>query len=214
MITSSFGTFFWLMSAYVYFCYYKMQVSPFFDILFISVVIVFMYFINQQIMAKRCGVSSSVVMATLLPWLLIFLPFMGILHAFPEWKKPFSNTFGYLVVYFTSGVSILENLIKDKDKLTMIFQSPALLINQFLPDTFEAVVQEKYTDQFDLTNLTKVSEFKDMLRMKDVIATWIWYLLIASITTSTSYVMLMNSPCTQTVDDYMMSYAKSQIKNK
>ena len=210
MITSSFGTFFWIMSAYVYFFKYKTQISPYFDAIFISIVLLFMYFINVEIMKERCGVSASVILPTFMPWLFIFAPFMFILTVFPEWKTPFSNTFGYLAVYLTAGESTIEGIVKNKDKLTMIYQSPALLINQFNHATFETVIAEKYAAEFDLTDAAKLSAFKDVLLMKDTIALWIWYMLIGSITVSTSYIMLMNSECTKTVDDYMLANAKSK----
>jgi len=210
MITSSFGTFFWIMSAYVYFFKYKTQISPYFDMAFVAVIILFMYFINVEIMKEKCGVSASVILPTFLPWLLIFAPFMFILAAFPEWKTPFSNTFGYLAVYLTGGDSTIEGIIKDKEKLTMIYQSPSLLINQFTYANFDAMAAEKYQNDFDLSDAAKLAAFKDVLLMKESIALWLWYLLIASITVSTSYIMLMNSECTKTVDDYMLANAKSK----
>ncbi len=210
MITSSFGTFFWIMSAYVYLFKYKTQISPYFDMAFVAVIILFMYFINVEIMKEKCGVSASVILPTFLPWLLIFAPFMFILAAFPEWKTPFSNTFGYLAVYLTGGDSTIEGIIKDKEKLTMIYQSPSLLINQFTYANFDAMAAEKYQNDFDLSDAAKLAAFKDVLLMKESIALWLWYLLIASITVSTSYIMLMNSECTKTVDDYMLANAKSK----
>jgi len=210
MITSSFGTFFWIMSAYVYFFKYKTQVSAYFDILFVMIILLFMYFINMEIMKERCGVSASVILPTFLPWILIFSPFMFILTVFSEWKIPFSNTFGYLAVYLTGGETTIEGIVKDKDKLTLIYQSPSLLINQFTYDTFEAIAAEKYKDEFDISDAAKLSAFKEVLLMKESIALWIWYMLIASITVSTSYIMLMNSECTKTVDDYMLANAKSK----
>jgi hypothetical protein len=210
MITSSFGTFFWLMSAYVYFFKYKSQVSAYFDILFLAIIILFMYFINVEIMKERCGVYASVILPTFMPWLIIFAPFMFILTVFPEWKIPFSNTFGYLAVYLTGGDTTIEGIIKDKEKLTMIYQSPSLLINQFTYDNFDQLAEEKYKNDFDLSDVAKLAAFKEVLLLKEIISVWIWYLLIASITVSTSYIMLMNSECTKTVDDYMLANAKSK----
>lgn len=208
MITSSLGTFFWIMSVYLYLFKYKIQSSPYYDMVFLSIVILFIYFINVEIMKERCGAYASVFAPTLMPWLFIFLPFMLTLYLFPEWKTPFSNTLGYLVVYLTGGVRSIEKLIADKDKLTMIYQSPALLINQFTYATFE-VDAEKYKDMFNLSDKTAVDEFKQVLLLKEVISTWVWYMLISSITVSTSYMMMMSSECTKSVDDYLMAYAKS-----
>jgi energy-coupling factor transporter transmembrane protein EcfT len=186
-----------------------MQTSPYYDMVFLAIVVLFIYFINVEIMKERCGAYSSVIAPTLMPWLLMFLPFMVALYLFPEWKTPFSNTIGYLVVYLTGGVSAIEKVLVNKDKLTLIYQSPALLINQFKYATFEVDAAEKYKDVFDLTNQDAVNEFKQILLLKEVISTWVWYMLISSITVSTSYMMMMSSECTKTVDDYLMAYAKS-----
>jgi hypothetical protein len=165
-------------------------------------------------MKERCGVYASVILPTIVPWLCIFLPFMALLYVFPEWKTPFSNTFGYLVVYLTGGVQSIEKLLINQDKLALIYQSPSLLINQFMYDTFESEAAEKYKDVFILTNLDDVNEFKTVLLLKEVVSTWIWYMLIASITVSTSYVMMMNSECTKTVDDYLLAHKKPTERNK
>lgn len=208
MITSSLGTFFWIMSVYVYFFKYKTQLSKYYDLVFLAIVILFLYFINMEIMKERCGVYASVAFPTVIPWLGIFLPFVLLLNFFPEWKTPFSNTFGYLVVYLTGGVQTIEKLLINQDKLALIYQSPSLLINQFTYDGFEKEA-EKYKDIFQMANLDAVADFKQILLLKEIVSVWIWYMLIASITISTSYVMLMNSECTKTVDDYLMANRQS-----
>jgi|LauGreDrversion4_2_1035121.scaffolds.fasta_scaffold02202_5 hypothetical protein len=209
MITSSLGTFFWIMSLYVYIFKYKMQLSKYYDFLFLALVVLFLYFINVEIMKERCGVYASVILPTLVPWIGIFLPFMLLLQVFPEWKTPFSNTFGYLIVYLTGGVRTIEKILVNQDKLALIYQSPSLLINQFTYDGFETEAAEKYKDVFQLSNVEAVNDFKTMLLLKEVVSVWIWYMLIASITISTSYIMMMNSECTKTVDDYLMANKKS-----
>lgn len=206
MITSSLGTFFWLMSAYLYVFKYKTQSTPYYDILFLCIVIFFIYSINVEIMKERCGASGSVIIPTLMPWLGIFAPFMGILYLFPEWKLPFSNTFGYLIVSITGGVNTIEKIVINKDKLALIYQSPSLLINQFTYTNFDKEVVN-YKDVFDLEDVVAVNDFKTVLLLKEVISTWIWYMLMGSITVSTSYMMLMSTECTKTVDDYLLAHA-------
>lgn len=208
MITSSLGTFFWIMTIYLYFFKYKTQLSEYYDAAFIAVVIIFLYFINVEIMRTRCGVFSSVAAPSIVPWLFIFLPFVFMLYKNPSWKIPFSNTFGYLVVYLTDNVKSLDGIIKNKSQLELIYQSPALLINQFTYDKFE-IESQKYKDVFidSATNPGLFEAFKKTLLLKEIVSTWIWYMLIGSISVSTSYMMLMNGECTKSVDDYLMEYA-------
>jgi len=199
------------MTIYLYFFKYTTQLSEYYDALFLIVVILFLYFINVEIMKQRCGVFSSVIMPSIVPWLFIFLPFMVMLTKFPDWKTPFSNTFGYLVVYLTDGVKTLEGIIRNKNQLDLIYQSPALLINQFTYAKFDEQSQ-KYKDVFidTATNPAAFEAFKKIILLKEIISTWIWYMLIGSIAVSTSYMMIMNGECTKTVDDYLMSHATSE----
>lgn len=215
MITSSLGTFFWIMTIYLYFFKYRIQLSAYYDAAFLAVVILFLYFINVEIMKERCGVFSSVIAPSIVPWLFIFLPFMYMLSTNPGWKTPFSNTFGYLIVYLTDGVKPLEGIIKNKSQMDLIYQSPALLINQFTYDKFDEQSQ-KYTDVFidSATNPAAFEAFKKILLLKEIISTWIWYMLIGSIAVSTSYMMMMSGECTKTVDDYLMDHAKSTERSK
>jgi hypothetical protein len=194
------------MSAYLYVFKYKTQSAPYYDILFLGIVILFIYSINVEIMKERCGSAGSVILPTLMPWLGIFAPFMAILYLFPEWKLPFSNTFGYLIVSITGGVSAIDKIVVNQNKLALIYQSPSLLINQFTYTNFDTEVI-KYKDVFNLEDVVAVNEFKTVLLLKEVISTWIWYMLIGSITVSTSYMMLMSTECTKTVDDYLLAHA-------
>jgi hypothetical protein len=202
------------MTIYLYFFKYKTQTSSYYDAAFIAVVILFLYFINVEIMKERCGVFSSVVAPSIVPWVFIFLPFMVALTLFPLWKVPFSNTFGYLILYMTEGVESIKKIVKNQSQLDMIYQSPALLINQFTYENFDELSMKKYKDVFvsretGPTEAAALDDFKNVLLLKEVVATWVWYMLIGSITVSTSYMMMMNSDCTKTVDDYLMDRAKS-----
>jgi hypothetical protein len=160
-------------------------------------------------MQTKCGVSGSVTRATLLPWLFIFGPMMLCLLVFPEWKKPFSNTFGYVVARMSGGTNALLALLKpDTDiesTLHYVYNDPSLLINTFTPLNFKEKLQsiEKITNQPDEA---KITTFRNIIKLKDCIAEWIWYLLTASIVISTSYTTLMNSECTKTADEYVLSH--------
>lgn len=214
MITSSLGTFLWIMSAYLYFFKYSTQLSAYYDVAFLAVVILFIYFINAEIMKERCGVFSSVIAPTIVPWLFIFLPFMAMLYRFPEWKTPFSNTFGYFVLSMTKGVDSIKKIVSNQSQIELIYQSPSLLINQFTYDNFDEEAANKYKDVFVSRTAgpaaaAALDEFKNILLIKELVAIWMWYMLIGSITVSTSYMMMMNSNCTKTVDDYLLDRARS-----
>jgi hypothetical protein len=52
----------------------------------------------------------------------------------------------------------------------------------------------------------KTQALLKVVRLKEIVAEWIWYLLTASVVISTSYTMMMNGECTKTVDDYVLSH--------
>jgi hypothetical protein len=208
MISASIGTFFWLSAIYFYIKYIT-DLGATLDFLFLLVVIIFMYFINVNIIQTKCGVSGSVGKATLLPWIFIFGSMMLAILMFPEWKTPFSNTFGYFVARLAGGTKALLALLKpDTDSeatLHYVYNDPSLLINTFTPLNFQETLNSivKITDNPDKN---KIAAFRNIVKLKDIIAEWIWYLLTASIVISTSYTMLMNSECTKTAEDYVLSH--------
>jgi hypothetical protein len=206
MMSASFGTFFWLSAVYFY-LKYSASISEYMGVLFLLVVILFMYFINVGIMQTKCGsASGSVFQATLLPWLGMFGPMMLALQYFPEWKNPFSNTIGFIVARMAGGTQILLSLLKPNSevKLHYVYNDPSLLLNQFTPTNFDTVLASFQEDMAYTEESRKA--FLNIVRLKDLVSEWVWYLLTASVVVSTSYTMMMNGQCTKTVDDYVLSH--------
>ncbi len=52
-----------------------------------------------------------------------------------------------------------------------------------------------YLDWLNLDDVENIQKFKKTLEVKELISTWIWYMLIAMITISTSYTLMMNASC-------------------
>lgn len=206
MTSASLGTFFWLSAVYFY-MKYSMNISPYVDALFLMVVIIFMYFINVSIMQTKCSSANSIVFkATFLPWVFIFGSMVLALSMFPQWKNPFSNTFGYLVARLAGGTSSLLDLLKpgSETSLHYVYNNPSLLINQFTPLNFDTVLQS-LQNELAVTE-DKKEAFRKIVKLKDVISEWIWYLLTASVVISTSYTMMMNAECTKSPDEYVLSH--------
>jgi len=204
----SLSSFFWLSGAYLY-LKYKVNLSPYTDIFFLMVIIIIMYFINMSIMQTKCNSSNTTVFsATLLPWLFIFGTMMLVLQYYPEWKYPFSNTFGYLIAKIFGGTQYLQEILNQTAPLDKIYNNPSLLINQFTTLNFDEKVTE-YSKEFQSKESIpeKFMAFYNIIKLKEHVSEWIWYILTASIVISTSYTMIMNSPCTKSVDDYVTSHS-------
>ena len=81
----------------------------------------------------------------LLPWIIIFGGLVGMLKIFPGWKSPFSNTFGYLVVYLMGIRKVFNELVRSNintdnvkfnKAIQEVYEDQSLLINQFTPDNW------------------------------------------------------------------------------
>lgn len=220
MLNASLGTFFWLSAAYFY-LKYTMDVSPYIDFIFLMIIIVFMYFININIMSTKCGSNISVFKATLLPWGAIFGPMIIALLIFPQWKRPFSNTFGYMIARLAGGNNALLELLDPtkKQALHYVYNKPSLLINEFTPDNFNEKIKEMLGEKEEsvfIDSPDKIEAFRKIIQLKDIISQWIWFFLTATIVTSTSYSMIMNTECTKSVNDYVLAHniAMSEVKEK
>ena len=84
-----------------------------------------------------------------------------------------------------------------------VYDDPSLMINQFTPSNFD----EMYASLKDvLQDTDKKEAFRNIIRLKDLVSEWIWYLLGGSVAISSSYTILMNAECSKTADEYVQSH--------
>ena len=203
MISASMGTFFWLSSIYMY-LKYNFKWPDYYHIFFFLILIIFMYVINITIIQSKCNSSMSVVTATFVPWLLIFGSTLVALSFFPEWKRPFSNTFGYVFARLAGSTAMFLDLLKQDQKISYIYEDPSLLLNQFTTTNFDTMF-ETMKEVF-IDDLPKKELFKNVVGLKEIISEWIWILLAGSIAISSSYTILMNTECTKSSEDYLLQH--------
>jgi len=203
MISASMGTFFWLSSIYMY-LKYNFKWPDFYHIFFFLIIIIFMYVINITIIQSKCNSSMSVVTATFVPWVLIFGSTLAALSFFPEWKRPFSNTFGYLFARLAGSTTMFLDLLKQDQKISYIYEDPSLLLNQFTTANFDTMFDTM--KEVFIEDLTKKELFKNVIVLKEIISEWIWILLAGSIAISSSYTSLMNTQCSKSPEDYVLQH--------
>jgi len=170
----------------------------------------------MSIMQTKCSSSATTVFsATLFPWILIFGSMMLILQYYPEWKTPFSNTFGYLIAKLFGGTHCLQEVLNKTAPLDKIYNNPSLLINQFTTLHFDETLQ-KYSNDFQprASIPDQMNAFYNIIKLKEHVSEWIWYILTASVVISSSYTMIMNTPCTKSVDDYVTSHSIAMAETK
>jgi hypothetical protein len=87
-------------------------------IIYVCILIIGSYFINTSVSKALCNSQAirwtNILLATLLPWIIIFFSLFIILKIFPGWVTPFSNTVGYLVISIL-GVENTLTAILNKD---------------------------------------------------------------------------------------------------
>jgi hypothetical protein len=168
--------------------------TPIYDIVFLFIMMICMYYINSITMQSRCGASnmSQVAAATFLPWGIMYGLTIGVLYYFQGWKQPFSNTFGYMVAILANGVGALLPLLPSQPIQDLILDNPALLLNQFSLVNFDAIFArlEMQGDE------QAVQAFRNVILLKELVAESVWYLLVGLVVMTTSYNIVINYQCT------------------
>ena len=225
-MTNSLGTFFWLSSIYIFLQSKMIDKTMLYDVIFLGIILVFMYFINVAILQEKCGAVDTwvIIKSTVIPWVFIFGVMMYALNQFPYWKTPFSNTFGLLFSKFAGGDGVFLNMLNPQGsvdgKLHYVYSDPSLLINKFTLVTFDttiATLQEGKIIPTPVDELKK-NAFRDIVKLKELISEWLWYVLTASIAISVSYNSLISSKCNKSASEYINDHnnalAETEVKEE
>lgn len=201
-------------------------------------IIVGEFFINLGITTAMCGSAewATALIVTLFPWGFIFGILVLLLTMFPGWLAPFSNTFGYGVAILAGLNTVLAEILEPNPKskknaetqamdeaLAHIYSDKSLLVNEITLDNFD-YFWNKMQGVFQkgvYTNTGLKSQLYSMIVLKDVVATYIWYLLSGLLITSVSYNYIVNSSCTNSAqdmqkrhDEYEQQLAEAQKQAK
>jgi len=184
---------------------------------------------NIYLTKELCGEinGKTALIYTLLPWILIFGTFNLIILVFPGWLRPFSNTFGYFIVNFFGLDKTLRNILKSNNgignqelsqTLGKIHDNPSLLINEISNDGFEDFWKKLKDDKLLASNHDNYKEkLKNLVKLKFMISKFIWYLLVGTLTISTAYNFIIQTPCSLSVKEMEArhnAYEKMVADNK
>ena len=168
-----------------------------FDVIFVLIVIIVMYFMNVEVMKTRCGASDIAVVAkaTIVPWTILLGGTMAILRFLPGWKQPFSNTFGYIIVLFGGGKQKLLDMLQTEKtpSLKFIQDDPWALLVNFSTYTFDTTLAALRRDSPIAED--KVAAFRKIVLLKDLISELIWYMLVGSVAITLSYTSMSGYKC-------------------
>ena len=156
---------------------------------------------------------------SILTWILLFVPIFWLLENMYVWLQPFGNTFGYLFIKLMGVTSFMDNILKGTDGepnhinkyVTYIRSDPwgffsMLTTNEdATPDILRA--DNAFTELNDKLkqgqyNDTNRKEFISYVRMKELVAKFVFYLLTLNLMTDITAVFLMEkSPCEANDED-------------
>lgn len=128
-------------------------------IIYVCVLIIGSYFINSTVSKAICNSEavrwSNILLATLLPWIIIFFSLFIVLKIFPGWITPFSNTVGYVVISILGVENTLTAILnKDPTKSGDLAKAIANITHN----------KSNFINQIDInrgTFLTFIGELKD-----------------------------------------------------
>lgn len=199
------------------------------NIIYIGTLMVVLITINSSLAKTICDnpqSTSSGVVATIFPMLFIFGLLQLLLTIFPGWMEPFSNTFGYAVAKIGGAEKVVKDVLKTDTQgsgaeiskaISNIYNDPSIFLNQFNYEN-EEDFKIKWTKSKDLFNTEaglgdpRYIDFRNMVKLKDLVAQFVWYMLAGILVTSRSYNYIINQPCglsPEIAEKIASNYAKS-----
>lgn len=201
---------------------------------YVTIILISQLYSNLTLLEATCKGNSNfgmAVLVTLVPWVVIFGSIQVMLMVFPSWKRPFSNTFGYGIAKLAGVNSVLFKILKppiaagdNKLKKTLhdIYSNPALFINEITPANFDDFVRNSsFMFVPNASRSPAMAQFRNIIRAKELVSEFIWYLLSGLLVTTVSYNAIVNSNCSNSVkemkkrhDEYEVEVKKKQEEEK
>jgi hypothetical protein len=184
-------------------------------VMYILILVVTHFFMNLNMTRAMCGSNQweTTFIVTAGPWIVIFGFLFIALKTFPSWLMPFSNTIGYGLALLAGLSETTEKLFKSTEGATKeelgflekIYTDKSLIINEITINNFPNFWQNMkglFRDEVknDPTNAVKKSLYQ-LVKLKELAAEYIWYVLAGLLITSVSYNFIINASCKRSVQD-------------
>ena len=188
---------------------------------YIITIVIGHYFMNVNLVNATCNGSNwrLALIITVVPWVLMFSTVMIMLYLYPGWKSPFSNTFGYALAKFSGAKEIMNKIFPQpgsqanegssaneksiKESLAYIYTDQSLLINEVTVENYDDFWEKTkpIRSKESYTNAELKEKFLKLIKLKDIVGEYIWYLLTGSLVTAVGYNYLVATTCDPTVED-------------
>lgn len=178
--------------------------------IYMALLLIGMYAFNLSITKEMCGVpqAGKAILVTTVPWIIIFGLLVILLTAFPGWLSPFSNTFGYLVTRMAGISTLMDKLLVPKveaktkemraasEALQQIYADKGLLINEITMSNFDQFWQQMTSAKLFVAGAGQYKEaLRKLVKLKTLIAEYIWAMLAGTMITSVSKNYIINTQC-------------------
>ena len=184
-------------------------------LLYLLVVLCINFFLMWWLMSQQCVNPDIgwVFGGPILTWILLFVPMFWLLENMYVWLQPFGNTFGYLFIKLMGVTTFMDRILKDSSGDTgrinkyinyirsdpWGFFSMLTTNGDATPDILQA--DKAFTELGDKLKQGQNTdanrkEFVSYVRMKELVAKFVFYLLTLNLMTDITAVFLMEkSPC-------------------
>ena len=190
-------------------------------LIYLGLVILSQFFINLNSTKKMCGINQPMVavMTTFIPWVFIFGSLNILLYVLPGWKAPFSNTFGYLITKIAGITSLFNKILKSDTQNKMIkeiYEDQSLVINEITPTNFDQFWLKFKDGNLLNSNANTYKEgLRNLVRLKDIVAEFMWFLFSGLLISSVSQNSITNSTCYKNIDVMKKQHSSWEVeKNK
>ena len=156
---------------------------------------------TYTLLSKRICQSEQITQAIKVTFLtnILFVGMIAVLlKIFPGFKQPFTNTFGYLIVFIFGVKKAMNRLLLSSaeggDIVKKIYEDPSLLINLITPENYNKVIEklQKGTPPVIDPDPKDVVKLYKLVGLKDMIGEMIWIALGGVLAIATGYNMMMN----------------------
>lgn len=177
-------------------------------LIYFLLIFITQFSLNISLTDEICGFKQPglAFTTTIFPWTIIFGSLSVLFMMFPGWKSPFSNTFGYLAAR-VAGIkdafnAIMPSKISNK-ALQAIYEDNSLMINEITPanfDDFWSKMQQSPGMLSEKVSIESKDRLFKLVRMKDIVAEFVWYLLAGVLISSITFSYISNSKCKRSAE--------------
>ena len=202
---------------YLYIIYSNPDDKPLSNVLYLLSVLGINVYLMWLLKSTQCKTSINlgwICGGSILTWILLFVPMFWLLENMYVWLQPFGNTFGYLFIKLMGVTSFMDRILKDSGGesgrinkyINYIRSDPWGFFSMLttntdaMPDILQAknAFAELKKDKLGPKEGSDANEkeFINYVRMKELVAKFVFYLLTLTLMTDITAVFLMEqSPC-------------------